>query len=157
SGCDGRRGDHARADEPPAAAARRAGSEAGRPADAAAGRPQATRLAPTGSCARLPVDSKVDPEGSMRLSLNPPTVVATAALFFAAGGSALAVTQATRPQARCANGAVRGVAVVTGNPSQGIANIPDTFSSNRSLFSRAFNCTGAAVQVRRIDRGVYEV
>jgi hypothetical protein len=93
----------------------------------------------------------------MRLRLTPPTVIATAALFFAVGGSALAVSQATRPQARCANGAVRGVASVTGNPSQGMGNIPDQFSGNRSLFSRAFNCTGAAVQVRRISTGVYEV
>jgi hypothetical protein len=93
----------------------------------------------------------------MRLHHTPSTVIATAALFFALGGSALAVSQATRPQQRCANGAVRGVASVTGNPSQGIANIPDQFSSNRSLFSRAFNCTGAAVQVRRISPGIYEV
>ena len=93
----------------------------------------------------------------MRLRLTPPTIVATAALFFALGGSALAVSQATRPQARCANGAVRGIAAVTGNPSQGIANIPDQFSSSRLLFSRQFNCTGGPVQVRRISNGVYEV
>jgi hypothetical protein len=87
---------------------------------------------------------------------NATTVVAGIALFFALGGSAIAVSHA-KPQIRCQEGAVRGIAAVTGDPAKGIANVPDTFSSARSLFSHTFNCTGGATQVRRISVGVYEV
>lgn len=93
----------------------------------------------------------------MRSRPSPAMVVAGFALFFALGGSALAVSHAVRPQPRCANGAVRGLAAVTGDPSQGVANIPDQFSSSRSLFARTFNCSGGATQVRRLSAGVYEV
>lgn len=92
----------------------------------------------------------------MRFRPSPTTVLAAAALFFALGGSALAVSHAVRPQPRCANGAVRGFAAVTGDAS-GMANIPDQFTSSRSLFSRTFNCAGSSTEVRRISRGVYEV
>ena len=93
----------------------------------------------------------------MRLRPSPSLVVAGAALFVALGGSALAVSDAVRPQARCAPGAVRGIAAVTGNPSAGMANIPDKFASTKALFSRTFNCAGGATQVRRVNVGVYEV
>jgi hypothetical protein len=66
------------------------------------------------------------------------------------------VSNAVKPQPRCATGAVRGIAAVTGDPTKGTANIPDQFSSSKALFSRAFNC-GGAVQVRRVSTGVYEV
>jgi hypothetical protein len=93
--------------------------------------------------------------------LTPGTAVAVLALFFALGGSALAVGERLQSpsvaQQRCTNGAVRGVAVVTGDPAKGIANIPDQFSSANALFSRKFNCTRRAVQVRRTGIGVYEV
>ncbi len=92
----------------------------------------------------------------MRPRPSPATVLAALALFFALGGSALAVTHAFRPQARCANGAVRGIAAVTGG-SSGVGNIPGAFTSSKSLFSRAFNCSGGATEVRRISRGVFEV
>lgn len=88
---------------------------------------------------------------------SPATALAGVALFFALGGSAFAVSHAVRPQPRCANGAVRGFAVVTGDPSKGIANIPDQFSSAKTLFSRAFNCSGGPIEVRRVSVGVYEV
>ena len=91
----------------------------------------------------------------------PGTALALVALFFALGGSAFAVGQrvdsALAPQPRCANGAVRGIAAVTGNPSSGAANIPDKFTGTSSLFARKFNCTGRATQVRRIEAGVFEV
>ena len=77
----------------------------------------------------------------MRLHPSPATVIAAAALFFALGGSALAISDAVRPQARCANGAVRGLVAVTGGTS-GMASVPDRFPSNRVLFSRTFTCTG---------------
>ena len=96
-----------------------------------------------------------------RLSLTPGTAIAVIALFFALGGSAFAVGERMNgtsvAQQRCTNGAVRGIATVTGNPSQGIANIPDQFTSSNTLFARKFNCTGKAVQVRRTEIGVYEV
>jgi hypothetical protein len=96
-----------------------------------------------------------------RLSFAPGTVIALVALFFALGGSAFAVGERIQApsaaQQRCTNGAVRAIATVTGNPSQGIANIPDQFTSSPTLFARKFNCTGKAVQVRRTEIGVYEV
>ncbi len=93
-----------------------------------------------------------------RLSISPGTAIALAALFFALGGSAFAVGQSvSAAQQRCANGAVRGIAVVTGNPSAGIANIPDQFIATGALFARKFNCTGRATQVRRVSAGVFEV
>lgn len=96
-----------------------------------------------------------------RLTITPATAIALVSLFFALGGSAFALGDKIQSpfanQKRCANGAVRGVAVVTGDARIGIANMPDKFSGAAALFERRFNCTGKAVQVRRIDRGVYEV
>ncbi len=93
----------------------------------------------------------------MRRKPSPTTVLAGAALFFALGGTALAVSDAVRPQARCSTGAVRAIAGVTGDPTRGIGNLPDRFSGDKRLFSRRFNCTGGATQVRRVSQGVYEV
>ena len=95
------------------------------------------------------------------LSISPATVIALIALFFALGGSAFAVGQrvggAAVAQQRCANGAVRGIAWVTGDPSAGAANISDQFTSSAKLFGRTFNCTGRGVQVRRVAGGTFEV
>lgn len=91
------------------------------------------------------------------MRLSPSTVLAAAALFFALGGSALAVHEAVRPQARCAAGAVRGFAAVNGDPAKGIANFPDQFTTDRTLFGARFNCAGGAPQARRVEIGVYEV
>ena len=94
------------------------------------------------------------------LSMTPGTALGLIALFFALGGSAFAVGERiqspTAAQPRCANGAVRGVANVTGT-SAGMANIPDRFTGAGNLFARKFNCTGKAVQVRRVETGVFEV
>lgn len=96
-----------------------------------------------------------------RLSFTPGTALALVALFFALGGSAFAVGERIQApsvaQQRCTNGAVRGVATVTGVPSQGIANVPDRFVGTGNLFARKFNCTGKAVQVRRVETGVFEI
>jgi hypothetical protein len=95
-----------------------------------------------------------------RFSIGPGTGIAILALFFALGGSAFAVGEriqsSAAAQQRCQQGAVRGIAHVTGGPS-GAANIPGNFSGARSLFARRFNCTGRAIQVRRLGIGVYEV
>lgn len=96
-----------------------------------------------------------------RLAITPGSAIAILALFFALGGSAFAVGERVHgpsaAQQRCSNGAVRGVAVVTGIPTQGIANVPGTFTSARTMFARRFNCTGKAIQVRRVEFGVFEV
>ena len=91
------------------------------------------------------------------MRVSPATILAGAALFFALGGSAVAVTEAVRPQPRCQPGAVRGYIAVTGDPTKGIANIGDTFTSARSVIGARFNCAGAAPQARRVNTGVYEV
>lgn len=96
-----------------------------------------------------------------RLAASPATVLSVAALFFALGGSAFAVGEriqsSTAAQPRCANGAVRGIAVVTGHPTGGMANVPDQFTGAGNMFSRRFNCANKAVQVRRTAAGVFEV
>ena len=91
------------------------------------------------------------------MRVSPSTVLAGAALFFALGGSAIAVTEAVRPQARCQPGAVRGFVAVNGDPAKGIANIGDAFTSARPVVGARFNCAGAAPQARRVNVGVYEV
>jgi hypothetical protein len=100
-------------------------------------------------------------ERRRRYSFTPGTVIALIALFFALGGSAYAVGDRiqgpTAVQARCGNGSVRGVAVVTGISSQGIANLPGTFTSGRTYFGRKYNCSGKAVLARRVEMGVFEV
>ena len=73
---------------------------------------------------------------------------------FAGGDRAQSTAAALQ---RCANGAVRGIAVVTGDPRVGIANLPSRFTSSRAVFARRFNCARRAVQVRRLSIGVYEV
>ena len=91
------------------------------------------------------------------MRITPTTVIALLALFFALGGSAVAVTEAVRPQARCAPGAVRGFVAVNGDPTKGIANIGDQYTSARPAVGVRFNCAGAAPQARRVNTGVYEV
>ena len=91
------------------------------------------------------------------MRITPTTGIAVLALFFALGGSAVAITEAVRPQARCQPGAVRGFIAVSGDPAKGIANLPDTFTSARPEVGVRFNCAGAAPQARRVNVGVYEV
>ena len=91
------------------------------------------------------------------MRVTPSTVLAAAALFFALGGSAIAVSEAVRPQARCQPGSVRGFVAVNGDPAKGIANIGDAFTSARPAVGVRFNCAGAAPQARRVNVGVYEV
>jgi hypothetical protein len=84
-------------------------------------------------------------------------VLSAVALFFAIGGSAFAVGQRLGvAQPRCANGAVKGYAYVTGDPSVGIQNTPDAFTGNAKLFGTRFDCAGAAVLVRR-DRDTFVI
>ena len=87
------------------------------------------------------------------MRVSPSTVLAGAALFFALGGSAVAVTEAVKPQARCQPGAVRGYIAVNGDPAKGIANLPDQFTSAKPEIGARFNCAGAAPQARRVNVG----
>ena len=88
---------------------------------------------------------------------SPALVIGAVALFFAIGGSAFAVGQRVGvAQPRCANGAVKGFAYVTGDPSLGIQNMLESFSSNAKLFGARFDCAGAAVLVRR-DRDTFVI
>ena len=89
-----------------------------------------------------------------RLTFSPATAIALVALFFALGERIQAPSAA---QQRCTNGAVRGVAAVTGDPSKGMANFPDKFTSAGNPFTRKFNCNGKAVLARRAEAGVFEV
>jgi hypothetical protein len=83
---------------------------------------------------------------------SPALVLSALALFFAVGGSAYALGTAKAPpaQTRCQNGAVRGFAIITGNPTQGLQNAPQDFSTDASLFGAKFNCTGGVVEMRRL-------
>ena len=91
------------------------------------------------------------------MRVTPSMVVAGAALFFALGGSAVAVTEAVKPQARCQPGAVRAFIAVNGDPAKGMANFPDQFTSAKPLVGARFNCPGGAPQARRVQAGVFEV
>jgi len=93
-----------------------------------------------------------------RFRVTPTFFLALLALFFALGGSAFALGQRSAlPQARCAQGAIRGVLEVTGQPSKGMAGLPGDFTAGRSYFGRVFNCVGGPVLARRLSRGVYQV
>jgi hypothetical protein len=91
---------------------------------------------------------------------SPALVVSVAALFFAVGGSAFAVGERLgAAQPRCANGAngaVKGFAYVTGDPSMGIHNLAQEFTRSPTVFGARFNCAGKAVEVRR-NRDTFEI
>jgi hypothetical protein len=91
------------------------------------------------------------------MRISPSTALSALALFFALGGSALAISEAVKPQARCQPGSVRGYVVVTGDPSKGMANFGDKFTSAKALMGPRFNCAGPAPQARRVTAGIYEV
>jgi hypothetical protein len=92
------------------------------------------------------------------MRLSPSTALAATALFFALGGSAIAVNEAVKPQARCQPGAVRGYAAVNGDPTRGIANFPDQFTSAKPLIGARFNCAGAAeTTIGYVGNGVFRV
>jgi hypothetical protein len=88
----------------------------------------------------------------LRLHLSPSFAVATVALFFALGGSAFAVREATpkpKPAPRCPLGSARAIAFVTGDPRVGIANLSDNWSSSPELFGYRYSCSGGPIEVRK--------
>jgi hypothetical protein len=79
----------------------------------------------------------------------PAFVVALAALFFALGGTAFAVgVKSAPPQPRCTTGAIRAIAVVTGGEI-GLDSLPNTYTSDPSLFGYRWNCTGGQIAIRK--------
>jgi hypothetical protein len=88
-----------------------------------------------------------------RLRLTPSFVIAVVALFFALGGSGLALKAATA-KVKCPAGSVKGIAIVTGNPAEGIENLPVDFSGSAKLFGYRWSCSGAAttIQIRKSTR-----
>lgn len=96
---------------------------------------------------------------SSRPHVSPALVVSALALFFALGGSAFAVknrsSAAPSPfQKRCATGAVKGIAIVTGEPTKGIENLETEYTAAANVFGARWSCTGGAIQVRRAGAGV---
>jgi hypothetical protein len=81
---------------------------------------------------------------------SPALVIALMALFFALGGTAFAVgAKELTSQPRCATGAIRGVAVVTGGSVQGVGNMSSSWSSDPGLFGYRWSCGGGKIEVRK--------
>ena len=80
------------------------------------------------------------------------------AVFFALGGSAFAFSAASKPAfvTKCGPGAIEPSATVVGT-NKGLANVPDTYTSDKSIFSKSFTCRGGDVQIKRVDVGLYDV
>jgi hypothetical protein len=90
-------------------------------------------------------------------------LVGSLALFLVLGGTAFALgkgSAAAKPvyQQRCQTGAVKAIVIVTGSASAGVGNIPDTFTTDPSVFRVRWSCVAKTTfQVRRVDRGIYDV
>jgi hypothetical protein len=85
---------------------------------------------------------------------SPALLVSLLALFFALGGTAFAVgSKALVAQPRCAAGAIRGIAVVTGETVQGVGNLSDKYTSNAGDFAYRWSCTGGRIQIKRTGNG----
>ncbi|HLX21137.1 MAG TPA: hypothetical protein VKR23_13395 [Gaiellaceae bacterium] len=82
--------------------------------------------------------------------VSPALVISLVALFFALGGTAFAVgSKELSAQPRCAAGAIRGLAVVTGQSVQGVGNLTSQWSSATGLFGAKWNCGGGQIMVRK--------
>jgi hypothetical protein len=84
-----------------------------------------------------------------RPQLTPSFAISVAALFFALGGSAFALRDAAPKPVKCPVGSARAIAYVTGDVRQGIANLPNTWSSAANLFGYRWSCNGGGVEVRK--------
>lgn len=83
---------------------------------------------------------------------------ALAALFFALGGSALAVNAASKPSyvVKCGPGSIEASAIVVGDVN-GLANTPDSYTSDKAIFQKTYTCRGGPVQIKRDGVGVFDV
>lgn len=82
-------------------------------------------------------------------------VIAVTGLFFALGGSALAVGKARKPLYPCNKGTVKAYASV--NLENFAGAFPQQFSSAANLFATRYSCNGKAAQVRAAGPGRYEI
>jgi len=78
----------------------------------------------------------------------PALVVSLTALFFALGGTAFAVGSKSAPQPRCAQGAVRGIAVLDGG-EEGFSSLPSTWNSAPGMIQYQWSCGGGQVLIRK--------
>ena len=82
--------------------------------------------------------------------VTPSLVISVLALFFALGGSAFALRDASsKSPPKCPVGSARAIAYVTGDVNQGIANLPTPWSSAGALFGYRWTCNGGTVEVRK--------
>lgn len=81
---------------------------------------------------------------------SPALIVSLVALFFALGGSAYAIgSKEFSAQPRCAPGAVRGIALVTG-ATVDLSGLPTSSYTNASnVFSYRWSCAGSTVLIRK--------
>lgn len=77
----------------------------------------------------------------------PALVISLVALFFALGGTALAVGAKSAPQPRCAQGAVRGIAVF--DKGGDFTALTNSWSGGGTVLSYAWNCDGGHVLIRK--------
>ena len=77
----------------------------------------------------------------------PALAISLVALFFALGGTALAVGSKSAPQPRCAQGAVRGIAVF--DKGGDFTTLPSSWSAGGIVLSYAWNCGGGQVLIRK--------
>src|SRR5579862_415934 len=81
-------------------------------------------------------------------------------IFFVLVGSAFALGAhhaAAKPSyhQRCANGAVKAIAVVVADPNKGFQK---AYTTDPSFFKTKWSCVAKAVfEARRVDRGVYDI
>lgn len=78
---------------------------------------------------------------------SPVLVIALAALFFALGGTAFALGTKIVPQARCATGAIRGIAMIGG--SLDLSGLPSSYAEHPDAVSYHWSCTGGKVLIRK--------
>jgi hypothetical protein len=84
---------------------------------------------------------------------SPALFVSLVALFFALGGSAYAVgSKEFSAQPRCAAGAVRGIALVTGAKTDLSGISSANYTSEPSIFGYRWSCTGKAILVKKDPR-----
>ncbi len=80
---------------------------------------------------------------------SPAILISLVALFFALGGTAFAIGSKVVPQPRCAQGAIRGIAVVTSSKVDLSSLSSSTYTSDPNVFGYRWSCTGGQIEVRR--------
>jgi hypothetical protein len=81
---------------------------------------------------------------------SPALIVSLVALFFGLGGSAYAIgSKEFSAQPRCATGAVRGIALVTGAKVDLSGLSSSTYTNESSLFGYRWSCAGSSILVRK--------